>query len=102
MSASPAALWSLELEELRGVVGRVNDDWEISAEVLQRRIDWVVDHKVEQCARRIVEQQSSLLGDTRPTDTMEAAKKIAAHPAFKTRDKREAAKKAARDTPPAT
>lgn len=57
---------------------------------LQRRIDWVIDHKVEQCARRIVAQQSNLLGATRPTDTMEAAKQIAQHPSFQTRDMREA------------
>ena len=70
------------------------DDTDVMTAELQRRIDWVIDHKVEQCARRIVKQQSNLLGTTRPNDMMEAAKQIAQHPNFKSRDKREAEDKA--------
>ena len=77
------------------LVGFPNDIPVMTVE-LQRRIDWVIDHKVEQCARRIVEQQPQLLGDTRPSDPLEAAKQIAAHPDFKTRDQREADAEAAK------
>lgn len=64
---------------------------------LQRRIDWAIDHKVEQCARRIVETQSHVLGDSRPNDVAKAAVQIATHPNFKTRDKRDADVKAAEE-----
>lgn len=76
------------------LVGFPNDVMVMTAE-LQRRIDWVIDHKVEQCSKRIVRDQSHLLGETRPNNDMEAAKQIAAHPNFRTRDKREADEKAA-------
>ena len=42
------------------LIGFPNDINIMIAE-LQRRIDWVIDHKVEQCARRMVDQQSHLL-----------------------------------------
>jgi hypothetical protein len=71
------------------MVGFPNDVEVMTAE-LQRRVDWVIQHKVEQCARRCVEQQCHVLGDSRPTDTMEAAVLITAHPDFKNRDMCEA------------
>ncbi len=76
------------------LVGFPNDVAVMTAE-LQRRIDWVIDHKVEQCAKRIVQNQAHVLGDSRPNDPMVTAVQIAAHPNFKSRDKREADDKAA-------
>lgn len=73
------------------------DDVAVMTAELQRRIDWIISHKVERCAQRIVANQSALLGATRPVDTLKAAKQIIAHPGYKTRDKREADDKAARE-----
>ncbi len=71
------------------LAGFPNDVPKMTAE-LQRRIDWVIDHKVEQCEIRIIRDSENILGDTIPRDRTERVQQIVQHPDFKTRDQRDA------------
>jgi hypothetical protein len=74
------------------LVGFPNDVPVMRAEI-QRRLRWVIEHKVLKCAQRMVADQAHILGATRPVTLDDTAVAIGHHHHFKTRDMRDAEQK---------
>ncbi len=80
--------WQASISDNRGRFRTTNPLSSADVELLGYEHEWLA-HYLVGSAISIVEQQSEILGTSRPTDMMEAARQISAHPNFKTRDKRE-------------